>query len=515
MQNRTKKQAKKIKPSGSKKSTISEAGKKRTKKRTAKKFFITTSIPYANAAPHVGHALEFVQADVMARRARQEGRQVFFLTGVDEHGDKINRVAAQSGLAAKDYVDETSKKFKALKKTLDISYDDFIRTTDKKKHWPGAYKLFGELQKKGDIYKKDYDGLYCVGCEKFLTEKDLEGGLCPLHNKAPERISEENYFFRLSRYASKVRSAITSGKLEIIPETRKNEVLAFIDEGLEDVSFTRSKRSVPWGIPVKGTDQVMYVWCDALSNYISAIGYGRDTKNFNKWWPAETQLVGKDIFRFHAIYWPAMLISAGLPLPKRLLIHGFVTIDGQKISKSIGNVISPEEAAEKFGRDALRYYLLREIPSDGDGDFSFEKLATRYQDDLAKGLGNFASRILNMAAGEIFPEKISSSKPVRDEIKRAEARVKKHFDEFRLNDAVSAIFDLIKFGDAYINDKKPWQNKSHKVLADLVAMLHEVAYLIEPFMPETSKKIILAMNIKGGKMKPKKIAPLFPRIEKA
>jgi methionyl-tRNA synthetase len=201
-------------------------------------------------------------------------------------------------------------------------------------------------------------------------------------------------------------------------------------------------------------------------------------------------------------------------LPKRLLIHGFVTIDGQKISKSIGNVISPEDAAEKFGRDALRYYLLREIPSDGDGDFSFEKLATRYQDDLAKGLGNFASRILNLAAGESFPEKISASKPVRDEIKRAEARVKKHFDEFRLNDAVSAIFDLIKFGDAYINDKKPWQDKSHKVLADLVAMLHEVAYLIEPFMPETSKKIVSAMNIKGGRMKPRKIAPLFPRIEK-
>jgi methionyl-tRNA synthetase len=237
--------------------------------------------------------------------------------------------------------------------------------------------------------------------------------------------------------------------------------------------------------------------------------------NFKKWWPADIQLVGKDIFRFHAAYWPAMLMSAGLPLPKKLFIHGFITADGQKISKSIGNVISPEEVANKFGREAARYYLLREIPSDGDGDFSFEKLSIRYNDDLAKGLGNFASRILNMADGMTFPEKILASKDVKLEIKRTEVRVKKHFEEFRLHEAISAIFDLIKFGDIYINEKRPWENKSPKVIADLIAMLRSVTYLIEPFMPETSKKISLSMKIRDGKIRPKKIVPLFPRREKA
>ncbi|MDD4931558.1 MAG: class I tRNA ligase family protein [Candidatus Colwellbacteria bacterium] len=479
-----------------------------------KKFYITTSIPYANAGPHIGHALEFVQADVLARRARQEGQEVFFLTGTDEHGDKINRVAMQSGTAAKAFVDKTSAKFKALKKALDLSYDDFIRTTDKKKHWPGAIKLFSELQKKGDIYKREYEGLYCVGCEKFITEKDLVDGECPLHKKAPEKVIEENYFFRLSRYAKKVLQAIESGRLKVMPETRKNEVISFINEGLEDVSFTRSKKAVSWGIPVKDTDQVMYVWCDALSNYISAIGYGRDEKNLKKWWPADVQLIGKDIFRFHAIYWPAMLMSAGLALPKKLYVHGFLTIDGAKMSKSIGNVVDPMEAVEKYGSDALRYYFIREIPSDGDGDFSQDKLNVRYNDDLAKGFGNFASRILNMVDGMIFPEKISPTKPIRDEVKRAEVRVKKHFDEFRLHDAVAAIFDLIKFGDAYINDKKPWQDKDQKVMADLVYMLRSANELMIPVMPGATNKVLAAMKIRNGKMRPKKIEPLFPRIDK-
>jgi len=484
------------------------------KGRSVKKFYIATSIPYANAAPHIGHAFEFVQADVIARRARQEGKEVFFQTGADEHGDKINRVAMQSGVAAKVYVDGISTKFKALKKAFDLSFDGFLRTTDKKKHWPGAYKLFEAIQKKGDIYKREYEGSYCVGCERFITEKDLDNGVCPLHKKAPERVVEENYFFRLSRYADKILQAIESDKVKILPESRKNEALSFIREGLEDVSFTRSKKAVSWGIPVKGTDQVMYVWCDALSNYITGVGYGRDEENFKKWWPADVQLIGKDILRFHAIYWLGMLISAGLPLPKSLYVHGFITVDGAKMSKTIGNVVDPFEVSDKYGSDVTRYYFLREIPSDGDGDFSYEKLLTRYNDDLAKGLGNFASRILNMADGMIFPGKIPTSKEVKEEIRRAEVRVKKHFEEFRLHDALMAIFDLIKFGDAYINDKKPWQDKNPKVMADLIAMLTQVNHLMEPFMPETSKKISASMKVREGKVRPKKIAPLFPRIEK-
>jgi methionyl-tRNA synthetase len=478
-----------------------------------KKFYIATAIAYANGKPHIGHALEMIQADVVARYKRASGYEVFFSTGTDEHGDKINRIAEQSGSSAKQYVGEISKSFKALKKALDLSWDGFIRTSDKKNHWPGAYKLFSEIDGKGDIYKKEYEGLYCVGCEKFLTEKDLVDGECPLHKKPPETVREENYFFRLSRYSKEIEAAITSGRLEILPETRKNEVLSFIREGLEDVSFSRSKVSVPWGIPIKGTDQTMYVWCDALSNYISTIGYGRDMKTFKKWWPAEAQLIGKDILRFHAVYWPAMLISAGLDIPEKLMVHGFITVDGQKMSKSIGNVIDPFEAAEKYGVDALRHYLLREIPSDGDGDFSWDKLKDRYNDDLAKGVGNFVSRVTNMIAGEKISLKSPISKDVKDEIKRMEARVEKHIDEFRLHDAIAAIFDLIKFGDTYVNDKQPWKNKSVRISRDLAELVIAVGRALSPFIPSTGQKISKAMPIRAGIVTPKKVKPLFPRVD--
>ncbi|MCK9187093.1 MAG: methionine--tRNA ligase [Candidatus Colwellbacteria bacterium] len=476
-------------------------------------FYITTSIAYANGRPHIGHALEAVQADAIARYKRGLGYNVLFLTGTDEHGDKINRIALQSGKTAKDFVGEISKEFKRLKKTLNLSWSDFIRTSDKKNHWPGAKKLFAELEKKGDIYKKEYEGFYCVGCEKFITEKELVNGQCPLHKKEPEKVSEENYFFRLSRYADRVAHAIRTGEIEIVPESRKNETLSFIKEGLEDVSFSRSEKTVPWGIPVPNSDQTMYVWCDALSNYITAIGYGRDAKSFKKWWPANVHLIGKDIFRFHAIYWPAMLMSAGLSLPKRLLVHGFITVEGNKMSKSIGNVIDPFEIADKFGADALRHYLLREIPSDGDGDFSWEKLKSRYNDDLAKGVGNFASRITNLLKGEKINKRSPISKEVRDEIKRMQARVEKHINEFRLHDAVSAIFDLIKFGDSYVNEKEPWKNKTKKISRDLAALIIAVGEGLQPFLPDAADKIMKAVPEKRGYILPKKIKPLFPRMD--
>lgn len=485
-----------------------------SKNKKAKKFYITTSIPYANAKPHIGHALEMVQSDAIARYFRGKGREVYFLTGTDEHGDKIYRAAIKSGETPKAFVNKTSKSFRDLKKILNLSWDGFIRTTDKEKHWPGAIKMFETLLKKGDIYKKAYRGLYCVGCEGFVTEKDLVDGLCPIHKKAPEIIEEENYFFRLSRYQKKLEALIESNKLSISPEGNRNEVLSFIRGGLEDVSFSRSKKNVSWGIPIKNSDQVMYVWCDALTNYISAIGYGRDEKNFAKWWPADLQVVGKDISRFHAMIWPAMLLSAGLKTPKKLFVHGFITIDGQKISKSIGNVIDPKEAADKLGIDPLRYYMLYEIPSDNDGDFSYEKLETRYTDDLAKGLGNFASRILSLCDDFKISEESRVSVSVKNEIKRAEKRIEKHIGEFRLHDAISAVFDLIGFGDAYINEHKPWQNKNERVLRDMIALLDAVAQNIAPFLPDTYLKIIKALNNKSGIYRPKKINPLFPRIEK-
>jgi len=478
-----------------------------------KKLYIATAIAYVNGKPHIGHALEAVQADVLARYARSQGNRVFFNTGTDEHGDKINRTALASEKTASRFASEMAAEFKRQKKAFSLSYDNFIRTSDKKNHWPGAYKLWNELEKKGDIYKKEYEGLYCVGCEKFLTEKDLVDGECPLHKKAPERVSEENYFFRLTRYAKQLTAVIESGKLAILPETRKNEMLAFIREGLEDVSFSRNRKAVPWGIPIKGSDQTMYVWCDALSNYLSAVGYGRSAATFKKWWPTDVNLVGKDILRFHAIYWPAMLMSAGLPLPKSIMVHGFVTSEGQKMSKTLGNVVDPFEAADKYGSEALRYYMLREIPSDGDGDFSWGKLKDRYNDDLAKGIGNFISRTTNLVAGEKLGVKSPVSKEVKSEIKRMEARVQKHMEEFRLHDALAAVFDLIKFGDGYVNDKQPWKNPNPKTSRDLAELAMAIGRGVAPFMPATGEKILKAFPVRAGAIIPKKIKPLFPRAE--
>lgn len=488
-----------------------ESSAKRLKQSEGKKFYITTAIAYTNAAPHIGHALEGIQADAIARYRRGEGRDVFFLTGTDEHGDKINRIALSSGKTAKAFVDEIAAKFKGLKKNLNLSWDDFIRTTDKKRHYPGVYALFEKMKKKGDIYVKNYRGLYCVGCEKFLTEKDLTPeGNCPFHRKPPEVVEEQNFFFRLSRYEAKIREAIEKGKLKIYPEATKSETLAFLRDGLEDVSFSRSKKSVPWGIPIPESDQTMYVWGDALTNYISAIGYGRDEKNFKKWWPADVQLIGKDIFRFHAVIWPAMLMSAGLPIPKSLCVHGFITVNGEKMSKSIGNVIDAYEPAGRYGSDALRYYVLREIPSDGDGDFSYVRFDERYERDLAKGLGNFAARTLNLLNGEKIDTKKTASPEIRSEIKRMRERVKKGFDEFRLHEALSAVFDLIKAGDVYVNEKQPWKNKSEKISRDMIAYLAAITEGIYPFMPETAKKLEKALGFKADFYRPKKISPLFP-----
>ena len=498
-----------------KKGIAKKASIKSSKKNPAKKrkFYITTSIAYANGAPHIGHALEAVQADAIARYRRSLGDEVFFSTGIDEHGDKVNRVAQASGITAKIFVDDISSKFKDLKKALSLSWDGFIRTSDKKKHWPGAYKIFKKLEDAGDIYKKEYKGLYCVGCEKFLTEKDLEDGKCPLHKKEPEEVAEENYFFRLSRYAGKINEAISKGKLKILPEIRKNEVMSFLSEGLEDISFSRAAKSVPWGIPIKGTDQTMYVWCDALSNYVSAVGYGRDETMFSHWWPADVHLIGKDIYRFHALFWPAMLMSAKLPLPKNLYIHGFVSIDGQKMSKSLGNVIDPFEIAKKYGTDAIRHYFLREIPSDGDGDYSEKKLVQRYNDDLAKGIGNFASRITNLSNGISVSSRFEPSPKIKKEIVRAEKRIAKHMAEFRIHDAMNALMDLMKFGDGYINEKQPWKNRDQKVLKELVVILREFNRMLSPFLPDAAKKIAKGITEDKGTIKVKKLKPIFPRIE--
>ncbi len=358
-------------------------------------FYITTSIAYTNAPPHIGFALELIQADVLARHHRILAEDVFFLTGTDEHGVKIVKAAEKSGKSPKEFTDEISAKFRELASSLNISNNDFIRTTDQARHWPIVQKCWSKLKKNGDIYKKNYKGLYCVGCEAFITQKDLVDGKCRIHLKEPEEVNEENYFFKLSKYSDEIKELIEKDEVKIIPQEKKNEMLSFIKaslpagrQGLEDVSFSRPSKDLKWGIPVPGDDsQTIYVWADALVNYLLP----------EKYWPADIHCLGKDILRFHATIWLGMLLSLKLPLPKSIFVHGFITSDGQKMSKSLGNVVSPFELIEKYGADAVRYFLLREIPSTEDGDFTIEKFENRYNADLASGLGNLVARVITLA----------------------------------------------------------------------------------------------------------------------
>ncbi len=481
------------------------------------KYYITTAIDYANAAPHIGHALEKVQADVLARYHRQKGFQTFYLTGTDEHGVKVFRKAQESGEEPRVFTDEIAEKFKMLKGVLNLSWDDFIRTTDKERHWPGAQLIWRKLFEAGDIYKKNYKGLYCVGCEKFVTQKDLIDGKCRDHQKEPEVVEEENYFFKLSKYSKEIEKKIKSKELLILPEGRENEILALINEGLEDVSFSRPRKDLPWGIPVPGDEEhTMYVWCDALSNYLSAIGYGRN-EDWKNWWPAEAQVIGKDILRFHAAIWPGILLSVGLSLPKRILVHGFLSIDGAKMSKSVGNVIDPFELVKKYGTDAVRYYLLKEVPSHGDGDFSVVNLERVYNGELANGLGNFAARVLGLASkfGKFAVDFDLVEPAVSDKINITKGLMDEKIHAFRLHEAIGAISELISFGDKYINDHEVWKdaNSKKKEILNLIVILDNVAAFLKSFLPETSEKISKSINWLDKKnLEVKKGESLFPRL---
>jgi len=478
------------------------------------KFYVTTPIYYVNDKPHIGHAYTSVVADFLARYHKARGEETFFLTGTDEHGQKNVEAAKEAGKTFKELSDENSAKFKELKEVLNLSWNDFIRTSDKEKHWPGAIELWKRIEANGDIYEDEYEGLYCVGCEAFLTEKELVDGLCPIHKTKPELLKEKNLFFRLSKYSDEIGQKIESGELEVLPETRRNEILSLIKSGLKDVSFSRPKEKLAWGIPVPGhEDQTMYVWCDALSNYITAVGFGRDEKEFKKWWPADAHIIGKDILRFHAAIWPGMLLSAGLPLPKGIYVHGFITIEGEKMSKSLGNVVKPENLVEKYGRDAVRYYLLGEIPSHEDGDFSSERFEERYRSDLANGLGNFASRVSTLAedAGELKNSEVSGE--ITSEIEIARKNIEEAVSQFKLHEAVSTVWGLIHFGDGYIDEKKPWESKDLGVIFNLVVLLDNIASLVSPITPEAAEKITNSIEWKSkDSLKVKKVEALFPRL---
>lgn len=474
-----------------------------------KKFYISTALPYVNAVPHLGHALELTQADVVARYHRLLGEDVFFLSGVDENALKNVRAAMEAKMEIKDFIDKNTLKFIRLKEknVLNLSFDDFIRTTESR-HKKGVQKLWQACEK--DIYKKKYKGLYCVGCEEFYKESELENGLCPEHKVKPDLIEEENYFFKLSEYQKQLEKIIENEEVKIIPETRKNEVLSFIKSGLKDFCISRSaERAHGWGVEIPGDPtQYSWVWFDALSNYINALGYAENNKKFQEWWQEnenKIHVIGKGIIRFHAVYWIAMLLSAKISLPKIIFVHGYITSNGQKMSKSLGNVVDPFELIKKYGTDAVRYFLLREIPSTEDGDFTEEKFIERYNADLAGGIGNLVARVITMAKDSAPVGNRPKGDNFQTAIGKIQENYKKALDGFKFNEALISVWDLISFCDKIVNEEKPWEGGKESVIEDLLITISEIANLIKPFLPETSEKIL-------EQLKNKKSQPIFPRI---
>ncbi len=495
------------------------------------KYYLTTAIDYPNGSPHLGHAYEKLLADFLSRYKKQQGNSVRYQTGTDEHGIKIYQTAKKSGLTPKQFVNKNSKEFKDFYKLLNIEYDYFIRTSDKKTHWIGVTKIWKELIKSGDLFKKKYCAKYCVGCETFKTESELENNECPLHfGKKLEIIEEENYFFKLSKYRKRLIKLIDSDKYHIQPKHAKNEILSFLKGEVKDISFSRIKSKLPWGIPVPGDkDQVIYVWADALSNYLTGIGYGTNTRNFKKYWPADVHLIGKDISRFHAVYWPAMLLSAKLSIPKKLLVHGFINDDkGRKMSKSLGNVIIPQKQVKKYGASSLRYYLLRAIPSNQDGNYSEEDLIVRHNTELANSLGNLLSRSLNLiqkSCGEIPFGKFDSK--LSKEYSKVLISLNKHVENFDFHHGIADIWAFISKVNQYVDDTKPWKlsgKEKDNVLYTLAESLRLISGLIYPVIPSKAEEIAKQLGLKSvPKFKSKSIksgtkikrgAHLFNKYEK-
>ncbi|MDP3948999.1 MAG: methionine--tRNA ligase [bacterium] len=466
-----------------------------------RKFYITSPIYYVNDKPHVGHAYSTIIADTLARYHRALGDEVTFLTGTDENSQKTVDAARKSGEDIISYTDRLAGVWKSVWQALNISNTDFIRTTEAR-HKKMVEEFWKRLWDNGDIYKGRYEGLYCKGHEAFMKESDLVNGLCPDHKTKPEHFAEDNYFFRLKRYEKDLSAFYEKNPNFVIPENRYNEVKNFVSEGLEDLSISRQVQK--WGIPVPNDpSQVVYVWFDALINYVSAIGIEQWEQH-----PADVHVIGKDITRFHAIIWPAMLMSAKLPLPKQVAANGFFTVNGVKISKSLGNAIDPIGLAEKYGAEALRYFLLREIPYGEDGDFSEEKLKERYNADLANGLGNLLSRIMKMAAmANIVVPAWDAAKLVK-----ANPRIPRFMEEYQLDNVIEHIWEKISQADAMIEEKKPFKilktdrAKAEKDIILLLKQLKEIAVMLEPFMPETSEKILEAIKT-NSEIK----VPLFPR----
>jgi methionyl-tRNA synthetase len=547
---------------------------------TAQRVYLSTTIPYVNSRPHLGHALEIVQADVLARHHRRIGDDVRLQSGTDDNSLKNVLAAEREGISTRELVNRNASTFAGLRDDLSLSVDDFIRTSSDPRHRPGVERLWRACEANGDLYRKAYQGLYCVGCEQFYTEAELVNGTCPDHGTPPELIAEENWFFRLSRYAGKLADLIRTGELRIEPAGRRNEVLGFIDGGLEDFSASRSvARARGWGIGVPGDpSQVIYVWWDALGNYLTSLNAGaqppRDA-DYQRWWvnaDRRVHLVGKGVLRFHAVYWPAILLSAGLPLPTEIFVHDYLTLDGRRISKSAatGNVRSTDPAAlsDSFGADALRWWLLRDVPRVGDTDFTVAKLIARANEDLANGLGNLVSRVVSLAHsyrdGAVHPccrpsgtsrwlaaaadarghctsahpgavaescavgllEWPDDATALRAVIERTPAAVATALARFDFRAAASAVFRIVEEANRYVEATEPWHlgraeragdaaagERLDRVLGALITACQVLAAEIWPFVPDLAARIAAACNDSGGRLPGPR--PVFPRIELA
>ncbi|MGE3190781.1 MAG: methionine--tRNA ligase, partial [Vicinamibacterales bacterium] len=468
------------------------------------RFFLTTAIDYVNNKPHLGTAYEKVTADVIARYKRLAGFETRFLMGNDEHSQNVYRRAQEQGKDPLAYCDEMEGVFRDVWKRLDISFDDFIRTTDRRRHFPAVQAMAQACRDAGDIYEGVYEGWYCVGCEAFKQEKDLEDGCCPIHRTRPEWIREKNWFFRLSKYQEPLLRHYAEHPSFLEPEVRRNEILRLIEAGLEDISVSRAGQS--WGIPLPfDPASVVYVWFDALINYAAAVGYGWDDELCARWWPADLHVVGKDITRFHAVIWPAMLMSAGLPLPRQVFGHGWVFFKGERMSKSLGNIVDPLDVAERFGPDPLRLYLVKEVPYGGDGDFSWERFEEKYNADLANNLGNLVNRIAAMTEryrqGVLVPPAVEAG-PLAGVAASATAAYRSAMDRFALHDGAAAAYDIINAANLFIADTQPWAlardveaaDRLTGVLYDAAEAVRIAAMLLSPVMPASSAEILRRMG---------------------
>ncbi|RJP32806.1 MAG: methionine--tRNA ligase [Candidatus Omnitrophota bacterium] len=505
----------------------------------SKTFYLTTAISYVNARPHIGHAYEFIASDAIARYRRMQGMKVFFLSGVDEHSAQVERAAKEAGLPTLEFCDRMAALFRDLHEKVGSGLNGFIRTSEPRHH-DVTQEMLRRSYQKGDIYQSAYKGWYCYSCENYYQEKELNNGNCPVHNRPTEWIEEDNYFFKLSSYSDALKRHYAENSEFVYPETYKNEMLALLDQGLQDISVSRA--TTKWGVPIPWDEtHVAYVWFDALSNYLTGVGFLKEDELFHTFWPANVHVIGKDINRFHSVFWPAMLMSTDIPLPRQILVHGFIYHKGEKMSKTIGNVVDPYSLLDVYGRDPLRYFLLREIAFGQDGNYSEDALITRYNADLANDLGNLFSRVLSMIKkyrDSVVPHAAGTDDALRQKTRQTVETYTTQMDRYAMHLALVTIWELISLANRYVDEQAPWAlakdeakaDRLDRVLLNLAEALRTIAVLIYPIMPDKSEDMLarLACPILGecpfltdldhadataGKTVTPG-SPLFPRIEK-